>query len=441
MLSGIPLFLLVLAAVVLMIIACAVWRIPAFLALLAISLVFGVLAGMPAPEVLMAITQGFGNLLGSIGIVVVLGSMIGVFLESSGAALRLADAILHLAGRRRPMAALSMIGAITGIPVFCDSGFIILSSLPRALALEAKRPAVPLYLSLAAGLYTTHTLVPPTPGPIAAAANLGAADSLGLVILVGLIASVPVVAGAYWFNVRLNLPGLEACPTPEGVTLPKPALIPSLLPLTLPILLIAAASLVKLVGVDWPWLAFLGHPIMALGVGLLCCVPLVWKAGVMDFGKKAEDAIRLSGPILIITGAGGAFGQVLRATPLADLFKYWVTEGQFTGLGFLVIAFLVAALLKTAQGSSTSALVISSALLAPLLPVAGIDQPLEMALVVLALGGGAMTVSHANDSYFWVVTQFSGLDTRSAFRWFTAMTAVQGLLALLTALALGAFIL
>ncbi|MDX1667602.1 MAG: hypothetical protein R3350_10245, partial [Saprospiraceae bacterium] len=138
--------------------------------------------------------------------------------------------------------------------------------------------------------------------------------------------------------------------------------------------------------------------------------------------------------ILVITGAGGAFGGVLRATPIAELVSEWVEGGQYSGSVFLIIAFLIAALLKTSQGSSTNALVITSSLLAPLVTVMGFDTPFELGLVVMAIGGGAMTVSHANDSYFWVVSQFSGIKMRDAYRSFSLLTGLQGLTVLGTTL-------
>ena len=175
---------------------------------------------------------------------------------------------------------------------------------------------------------------------------------------------------------------------------------------------------------------------MALLIGLFLSFSLFKKWDQEHLTGWIGEGIKLAGPILIITGAGGAFGGVLEATPMADLVNGWVSGGNFSGSLFLIIAFVIAAVLKTSQGSSTNALVITSSMLAPLVTTMGFETPFEMALVVMAIGGGAMTVSHANDSYFWVVSQFSGISMKDAFSSFTLMTGLQGVVVLLMTLLL-----
>lgn len=434
MLTGLPLLLLILAAIVFIVLASSFWKVHPFIALLLASLGLGLAAGLPAADVIQAINSGFGGLMGYIGLIVVLGSIIGLILERSGAALRIAELLLKAVGPKQPALAMSAIGATVGVPVFCDSGFVILSGLNNALAKRTTTKKATLALALASGLYTTHTLVPPTPGPIAAAGNLGAGNYLGMVMLLGLAVSIPAAAAAYFFACAKgkNIEAAESGQEPEE-NAGLPAALPSLAPIMLPILLIASSSIIDFLKVEsaWArWLHFAGHPLIALLAGLLLAFVIFRSRGRAKLTEWVGEGIRLSGPILVITGAGGAFGGVLKATPVAGMATAWVQNGQFSGAFFLIIAFLVAALLKSSQGSSTNALVITSSMLAPLVAAMGFDTPYELALAVLAIGGGAMTVSHANDSYFWVVSQFGGIGIRDAYRTFTIMTGLQGLVVL-----------
>jgi GntP family gluconate:H+ symporter len=440
MLTGIPLLLAIIAAIVLIIVLSARLGVHPLLSLLSATLFLGLVAGMPLSGLITAINEGFGGLMGYIGLIVVFGSIIGYILEKSGAAHRLAIALLSSVGKGRPALTMSAIGAITSIPVFCDSGFIILSGLNDAVARQSGVKKGVLALSLSAGLYTTHTLVPPTPGPIAAAGNLGAADYLGAIMLLGLLVALPTMLVAVFLakrlGQRLELPELVK-EAPETDTLPS--LGRSVLPILLPILLIAAGSVLKLLGYDAPGtsvLLFLSHPLIALMLGTVAALWLMPKWDSAHLSGWIGEGIKLAGPILIITGAGGAFGGVLKATPVAELVEGSLGSGGYAGAGVLVVAFLIAAFLKTAQGSSTNALVITSSLLAPVALQLGMESPVELSLLVLSIGGGALTVSHANDSYFWVVTQFSGMEMREAYRSFTLVTAAQGLTVLVGVLVL-----
>lgn len=429
--------LIIILAIVGMIVASVRYNVHPFMALLLASLVVGLGTGISLDETLIAIQKGFGDLMGYIGLIVVLGSILGVALEKSGAALRLADAVLQWLGKQRPTLAMSIIGTVVGIPVFCDSGFIILSGLKNAIAKKSQASQGALALALASGLYTAHTLIPPTPGPIAAAGNMGAGDHIGLIMILGLIVTIPTVGVAYWWaswqgrKIPTELPQIEEDTKTQGPTLAQ-----SLLPIGIPIMLIALASVIKFV--QWELavaniLVFLGQPVVALLIGVGIAF------GLYKTEKKltwVEEGIKLAGPILIITGAGGALGGVLKATTLAESIKGWMNSGADSGTIVLLLAFAIAALLKTMQGSSTSSLVITSSILAPLLPAIGFDSSIELSLAVLAVGAGAMTVSHANDSYFWVVSQFSGMSMRDAYRNYTTMTGLQGVAAIIMVLML-----
>jgi GntP family gluconate:H+ symporter len=199
MIADYSIFILLLLAIVFIVVASSKWNVHPFLALIAASIGLGLASGLPLQEVISAVNNGFGSLMGYIGLIVIMGSIIGVILEKSGAALRIATVILDLVGKKRPTMAMSLIGATVSIPVFCDSGFIILSSLNDAIAKQAKVKKASLALALASGLYTTHTLIPPTPGPITAAGNIGASDYIGTIMLIGFLVSIPTLIVAWLF--------------------------------------------------------------------------------------------------------------------------------------------------------------------------------------------------------------------------------------------------
>lgn len=418
-----------------------------FLALLIAAFGFGLLAGMPALEVVKAINAGFGGTIGSIGIVILAGSIIGVFLERSGGALRIAERVLRLTGERHIPAAMGGVGWIVSLPVFCDSAFVILSSLNKALARRTGTTLATGAIALSLGLYATHTMVPPTPGPVAAAGILGA--DLGRVILWGGIVSAVALIGGWVFAERVASriyidPDFDA---EEGVAPAPPAgadapgAVHALLPILLPIALIVLGSLAGLPGHPLGEGALtriaklIGTPVVALGVGVAVAftLPRHFDRKFLSATGWVGEGIAAAGGILIITGAGGAFGKVLQGSGIADVIGDSLANAQ---LG-LWLPFLIAAGIKTAQGSSTVAMITTAGLLAPLLDSLGLGSETARALVVVAIGAGSMVVSHANDSYFWVVTQLSGMDLRTGYRLQSLGTLVQGGVAAVTVWALG----
>ena len=197
------LFAVIFLSVALVVLLTAVFKVHPFLSLLIGAFFMGIAAGMPLLDVVESVNDGFGGLMKNIGIVIVAGTIIGVILEKSGAAYRMAEVVLRLIGDKKPQLAMSIIGFIVSIPVFCDSGFIILSSLKKALAKRAKVSIASMSVALATGLYAAHTLVPPTPGPIAAAGNIGAENYLGTIILIGLLVAIPAVIVGYIWAVKV----------------------------------------------------------------------------------------------------------------------------------------------------------------------------------------------------------------------------------------------
>ncbi|GHX75307.1 permease [Vibrio cholerae] len=433
------LILILLAVIAFIVLATTKFKVHPFLALLLAAFLGAFAYGLPADTIAKTITTGFGGILGYIGLVIVLGTIIGVILEKSGAAITMADTVIKLLGERFPTLTMSIIGYIVSIPVFCDSGFVILNSLKESLAKRLATSSVAMSVALATGLYATHTFVPPTPGPIAAAGNLGLESQLGLVIAIGLfVAAVAAIAGMLWANrfqvVEADIIDSQESPKQDWQALKAsygqlPSASQAFAPIFVPILLICLGSIAKFPsfpfgqGMLFEVLGFLGQPLTALLIGLLLAVRLLKSADkVAEFGERISQGITAAAPILLITGAGGAFGAVLKATPLGD---YLGTMLSALGVG-IFMPFIVAAALKSAQGSSTVALVTTSALVAPLLGQLGLDSEMGRALTVMAIGAGAMTVSHANDSFFWVVSQFSRMSVGLAYRAQTMATLVQG---------------
>ncbi len=416
-------------------------RLHPFLALLAAAFGFGLLSGMPAAEVVKSVNAGFGGTIGYIGIVILAGSIIGTFLEKSGGAQRIAEATLRLTGQKNVPATMGAVGFVVSMPVFCDSAFVLLSPLNKALAHRARITLAASAVALSLGLYATHTMVPPTPGPVAAAGILEA--DLGRVILWGLVVSLFALAAGWAFAVgvaaRVSIPPYregEHVEANDADANGAPSAAKALLPILVPILLIVARSISEfptrplgeggLVTV----LGFLGQPVVALlgGVALGLLLPARLERSMLSASGWVGEAVLAAATIIIITGSGGAFGKVLQNSGIAD-----VVGGSLAGLHMGIwLPFLIAAGIKTAQGSSTVAIITTASLVAPLLGALGLDGPTARALVVVAIGAGSMVVSHANDSYFWVVTQFSNMSVQQGYRLQTLGTLVQGSAAALT---------
>jgi len=411
----------------------------AFFSLLIASFLFGLIAGKSFTDILSSMQAGFGSLLQQIGFLVAIGSCLGIMLEKTGAMEVISQRIIDLFGAKHSILAMTVIGVIVGIPVFCDSGFIILSRLIPSIASQAAVNPAQLSLALSSGLYTTHTLVPPTPGPLAAAANLNISENVSSVILIGIVSSIPVAFVSYLFAKRIGKNISVEVTQTKKKTERVISGWKAFLPLVLPIILIASASLPKIMNESNPLTALLqivGQPVVALLIGLLLSFLLITRDQFGQWPLWLSDALKDAGIILLITGAGGAFGGVIKTSGIDLLLKDYITQSETQGVVFLVIGFIIAAILKTAQGSTTSSLIITSSLLAPLALSAGFTSATQLSILIIAIGGGAMTVSHANDSYFWVVSQFSGISPRDAFRSFTLLTFIQGFTALITSIIL-----
>ena len=447
--TGVALIIAFVLAIIVMIVAISKFKVHPFLAIMAVSLILAMIAGIPFVDTVKpdgtkvsgiptVIGAGFSGTFSSIGIVIILGALIGSVLEKTGAALKLADMVIKVVGKKRPELAIELMGWVVSIPVFCDSGFVILNPIRKALVKRTAVSSVAMTVALSAGLYISHVFIPPTPGPIAAANTLGVGDNLLLVMGLGVVCSIfPLIAGlvyAKFIGKRVKsadevTDNGEVTKTYEYGKLPNG--FNALAPILVPIILMALGSISSMAG--WTGVLdiacqFLGKPIIALAVGTIFGVIQLATAHKMsDFYNITNETLKTVGPILFVTAAGGVLGKVISSSSMVAFITQHAEVLSAVGIFF---PFLLAAILKTAQGSSTVAITTTAGIIAPLLGALGLASPVKTVLCVMAIGAGAMTVSHANDSYFWVVTNFGDMDPEQGYKTQTVCTLIMGIAAM-----------
>lgn len=436
-------------------------RLHAFPSLIISAILIAILA-MPIGDVINTVTTGFGNTMKSIGIVIGFGCIMGIFLEKSGAAKRMALTILKLVGVKNCDVVLGLTGFVVSIPVFCDSGFVILSSLAKEFSRLTKKSMVWLGGILGMGLYITHFMVPPTPGPLAVVSTFqenGYNIDLGMYIIYGLLISIPLfIAAVFLFRyygkkypdlvvseeqidrskyteAQLKVLDRIAEKSRKGQELENkdfedllsaeklPSAFMSFFTLLLPIVLIFANTIVgQISGLEGTAfrsiVQFLGNPVMALFialcVGAFClCREFDKKTCVSLMGNACKDA----GPIVFITAAGGALGAVINNIGAAKIMADWLVA---TGIPGIIVPLLIGVIMRFPQGSGTTAMITGSAIVAPMVATLGINPY----LAALALCLTTMCPSYLNDSYFHVVTSFSGMDIKTSLKTWSVSTFI-----------------
>ncbi len=436
------------AGILLLLILILRLKIPAFIALLISSIAVGLMSGMDSQTILDAIQKGMGSTLGFVATVVGLGAMFGAILEHSGGALSLAAYLTRRLGDKGTPLALTFTGFLVAIPVFFDVAFIILVPVVYALQEKTKRSLLYYAIPLLAGLATTHAFIPPTPGPIAVAEILKA--DLGWVIFLGFMAGIPtVLVAGLWFGKVISKQ--IDLPIPEGIKRFDDSIHKDKLPpvggiffsILFPIFLIVAASMTKSglipiaqTGFTAQAIALLGHPFTALILANLW----VWywlglrrgvdKSVLLGITTKA---LAPAGVIILLTGAGGVFKQVLIDTGAGEMLA---NEMSRLGLPLIVFAFLAAALVRIAQGSATVAMITAAGLAAPILGDGSPYSQGQLAALVIAIAAGASIFSHVNDSGFWLVKQYLGMNEKQTFRSWTMMTTLLAFTGFISALLL-----
>ncbi len=410
-------------------------KIHPFFALIATSATFAVVSGMDMQEMLSAFTSGMGGTTADIGLVIALGTVTGTLLEKSGAAETMAKTILKITGKKHAALGLAITGYFVSIPVFCDSAFVLLSPIAKRLSKDTKISMTTMAVALAMGLHATHMFVPPTPGPLAVAGILNA--DLGMVILFGAMVSIPVMLVGYFASLAAGkkyyyLPEIEeTAPSENGK---QPSAFAAFLPILVPIFLMLLKTIGDMVASENVLLSVLdviGTPAVALLIGLLLAAYTYHQIHPEDkdawsFDGVVADSLKTAGQIVLIVGAGGAFGGVLKASSLQAI----LTEA-FSGLAIGILApFLIGFIFRTCVGSATIAMVTAATMITPLIDILGFGTPMGRVIAMLACAAGGMMVFHGNDDFFWVTATTSKMDTSIAYKTIPIISVLQSLTAL-----------
>jgi gluconate:H+ symporter, GntP family len=412
---------LVLAIVVLIFLVVKT-KVHVFLALIIAASITGLVGGMAPPDVVNAITEGFGSTLGSIAIVIGFGVMMGRILEVSGAAERLAYTIVKVLGKRKEEWAMAITGYIVAIPIFVDSAFIILSPLAKALSKKTGKSIVALAIALAGGAVVIHSAVPPTPGPLGVAGIFGI--DIGWMIISGMLFAIPIVIAmviyAKWLGKRIY-----QVPSEDGMDWVRPekqldveqwleekeqkelpSLLRSCLPIVVPIVLIFMNTTLNAMEASGPfvdYMTFFGSPVIAVGIAVLLAIyGLFGHIQRSEALERMEEGIKQAGIVLLVTGAGGALGFVLRQTGVGEHIGEIVVN---TGIPAIMLPFVIATLVRFIQGSGTVAMITAASISAPILA----DMDVNMVLAGQAAALGSLFFSYFNDSLFWVVNRTIGI--------------------------------
>ena len=418
--SGIALIIIFAAAIAIMVVAISKWHLHPFIAILLTALIFGIVSGIPLPQMTTLIGSGFSKIFAGIGLVIIFGTLMGTILEQSGAALKIADCIIKLLGKRHPVLSMAIMGWVVSIPVFCDSGFVVLNPIREALVKKTQSSPVAMTVALSGGLYLSHVFIPPTPGPLAAAETLGLSGNLLLVMGMGLLCSIfpmfLLILFSNYIGKRISCSTDEstntassssttfACTTDASNStssasstdaahstdatriaaeynaiidksgkLPSAAL--SFAPIIVPIILMSLASILQ--GAEMQQqlkdvVLFLSNPTIALAIGLLFATFLLKRGS--GFEEMVENSLKRSGPILFITAAGSVLGNIVAGSPLVG----FITDNAqvLNGLG-LLFPFLVAAMLKSSMGSSSVAIITAAGIVAPFAKAMGLASPID----------------------------------------------------------------
>jgi gluconate transporter len=441
------LIIAVVAGIALLLSLILIFRIQAFISLLLASIAVGVLAGMKPLTIISTIQQGMGETLGFVAVIVGLGAMLGAILENSGGAEALALKLLKVFGEEKASWGLMITGFFVAIPVFFDVAFIILVPLVYSLQKKTGKSLLLYAIPLLAGLAITHTFIPPTPGPVAVADILNA--DLGWVILVGFMAGIPtaIVAGpvfARYISKKMFITAPEEANFDQS-TEKLPSVAKVSLIIGLPILLILmntflSSPLLNNLAIAEnlkSWLKLVGHPFSALILANL----LAWYILGIRMGKSRDELLKITtssmkpaGIIILLTGAGGVFKQILVNTGTGEMLANYFADA---GISILLFAFIAAAMVRILQGSSTVSMITSAGLIAPILP--GTIGEFESALLVIAIAAGASIMSHVNDSGFWLVGKYLGLTEKQTFKSWTLMTTIIALTGFLSVVLLSLF--
>lgn len=402
-----------------------------FFALLAAGFSFGIISGMELSSLLEAFQENMGSTIAGIGVVIAIGTVTGYLLEKSGAVETMAQTILKITGKKHAALGLAITGYFVSIPVFCDAAVVLLAPIAKRISKDSKVSMTSIAVSLTMGLHATHMFVPPTPGPLAVAGIVGA--DLGYVIAFGALVSIPVMLVAHvygqFIGKKHNFLPKHEMEIDENQKLPS--VFMSFAPIVLPIILMLVKTFADMMlgdsnSVITSIISFIGEPMIALLLGMIIALISYMSLNKEDkeihtFDGGFGEALKTAGQIVLIVGAGGAFGGILRASELQDILINF-----FSGIDIGILApFIIGAIFRTAIGSGTVAMVTAASMLAPLLGVLGISSPLGLVIAMLACASGGSMLFHANDDFFWVATSTLELDTGLGYKAFSIASIFQ----------------
>ena len=446
-LSGTQMLIALFIGIALLIFLVLKTKVQAFLAIIIAACTIGLIGGMPLVTqtlddgtkfgIINSISTGFGNTLASIGIIIGFGVMMGEIFEKTGAAKRLAYTFLRICGQNHEEAALAATGFLVSIPIFCDSGFIILAPIAKAISKMTKKSVVGLGLSLAAGLVITHSLIPPTPGPLGVAGIFGV--DVGIFILIGIVVAIPMTIACVMYAKHMEKKIYQLPDDEDGFIRPEyqepdyssdikqdleglPSTFASFMPILLPIILILCSTILSALKMTTGALAifqFIGSPIVAVGLGLLLAIfTLTQGMSREEVVGCMENGMKQAGIIMLVTGGGGALGQIIKDSGLGT----YMAEGLAkTAIPIIILPFIIATAMRFIQGSGTVAMTTAASISAPVIAATSLNPILG----ALACCIGSLFFSYFNDSYFWVVNRTLGIsDTKEQLQGYSITSTI-----------------
>lgn len=415
-----------LLSIILILLLTSKFKIHPAISLLIGSFFLGILLNMNLTLILKYLIIGFSNAIKSIGLIIIFSAIIGESLKESNSIKKFGNLILYNF-QNKTLLSLNLLGLFLGTVVFCDSGFLILNGISKSIASSANYSLTSLNLSLSGGLYASHTLVPPTPGPLAAINNLNSISMIGDIMLLSIIVSIPASLISF-FYAKIIFGRLKIKKTFNEINISSNYILPVLV-ILIPLFLISLNTLTNFIDNEnlihlIPLIKIIGNPIVALLIGLILSffLPYIKEKKISIISK----AFKNSAPILILTCMGASFGNVIKNSELTSLLSNVFTNNNVSLIYISCICFIISVILKTSQGSSTSAMIIGSSIIFPLISSYHFTS-FSIAMIVLSLGSGSMMISHINDSFFWIVTQKSNLKMNDGIKYFSLMSTMQGL--------------
>ena len=415
-----------LLSIILILLLTSKFKIHPAISLLIGSFFLGILLNMNLTLILEYLIIGFSNAIKSIGLIIIFSAIIGESLKESNSIKKFGNLILYNF-QNKTLLSLNLLGLFLGTVVFCDSGFLILNGISKSIASSANYSLTSLNLSLSGGLYASHTLVPPTPGPLAAINNLNSISMIGDIMLLSIIVSIPASLISF-FYAKIIFGRLKIKKTFNEINISSNYILPVLV-ILIPLFLISLNTLTNFIDNEnlihlIPLIKIIGNPIVALLIGLILSffLPYIKEKKISIISK----AFKNSAPIIILTCMGASFGNVIKNSELTSLLSNVFTNNNVSLIYISCICFIISVILKTSQGSSTSAMIIGSSIIFPLISSYHFTS-FSIAMIVLSLGSGSMMISHINDSFFWIVTQKSNLKMNDGIKYFSLMSTMQGL--------------